>query len=80
VIGCLIAMYLNNFLGRRLSLIVTGIVSIVGVLIEVTSAVGGGKARFGQFVAGKVIASIAMGLAVNIVRKCACTTHELVTH
>jgi SP family sugar:H+ symporter-like MFS transporter len=59
-------MYLNNYLGRRLSLITTGVVSIIGVLIEVTSAIGG-KPRFSQFVAGKVIASIAMGLAVNIV-------------
>jgi hypothetical protein len=49
VIGCLIAIYLNNFLGRRLSLMVTGMVSIVGVLIEVTSAAGG-KPRFSQFV------------------------------
>ena len=46
---------------------ITGIISIVGVLIELTSAVGEGPARFGQFVAGKVIASIAMGLAANIV-------------
>jgi SP family sugar:H+ symporter-like MFS transporter len=59
-------MYLNNYLGRRLSLMTTGIVSIIGVLIEITSATGG-KPRFSQFVAGKVIASIAMGLAVNIV-------------
>jgi SP family sugar:H+ symporter-like MFS transporter len=59
-------MYLNNYLGRRLSLMTTGIVSIIGVLIEVTSSTGG-KPRFGQFVAGKVIASIAMGLAVNVV-------------
>jgi SP family sugar:H+ symporter-like MFS transporter len=66
VIGCLIAMYLNNYLGRRLSLITTGIISIIGVLVEVTSATGG-KPRFSQFVAGKVVASVAMGLAVNIV-------------
>lgn len=59
-------MYLNNILGRRLSLVMTGVVSIVGVLIEVTSATGG-KVRYGQFVAGKAIASVAMGLAVNIV-------------
>ncbi|OAK98366.1 general substrate transporter [Phaeosphaeriaceae sp. SRC1lsM3a] len=59
-------MYLNDYLGRRLSLMTTGIVSIIGVLIEVTSSVGG-KARFDQFVAGKVVASIAMGLAVNVV-------------
>jgi SP family sugar:H+ symporter-like MFS transporter len=44
----------------------TGIVSIIGILIEITSAAGG-KPRFSQFVAGKIIASIAMGLAVNIV-------------
>ncbi|KAF2996512.1 hypothetical protein E8E13_005972 [Curvularia kusanoi] len=66
MIGCMIAMYLNDYLGRRLSLAVTGMISIVGVLIEITSSVGG-KGRFGQFVAGKIIASIAMGLAVNIV-------------
>jgi SP family sugar:H+ symporter-like MFS transporter len=59
-------MYLNNYLGRRLSLMTIGIVSIIGVLIEITSAAGG-KPRFSQFVAGKIIASIAMGLAVNIV-------------
>ncbi|KAF2439711.1 general substrate transporter [Karstenula rhodostoma CBS 690.94] len=67
MIACLFSVYLNNLLGRRLSLIVTGFVSIVGVLIELTSSAGGGPARFGQFVAGKVIASIAMGLAANIV-------------
>ena len=66
VIGCVVAMYLNNYLGRRLSLTVTGVVSIIGVLIEITSSIGG-NGRFGQFVAGKTIASIAMGLAVNIV-------------
>jgi SP family sugar:H+ symporter-like MFS transporter len=59
-------MYLNNFLGRRLSLLTTGVISIIGVLIEITSAVGS-KPRFEQFVAGKIIASIAMGLTVNIV-------------
>lgn len=59
-------MYLNNLLGRRLSLVVTGIISIIGVVIEITSAVGD-HARFGQFIGGKVIASISMGLAANIV-------------
>jgi SP family sugar:H+ symporter-like MFS transporter len=66
VIACLFAVYLNNLLGRRLSLIITGLVSIIGVLIELTSSVGASP-RFSQFVAGKVIASIAMGLAANIV-------------
>jgi MFS family permease len=66
VIGCALAMYINNIIGRRKSLFVTGIISVVGIVIEMTSAVGE-KARFGQFVAGKVINSIAMGLAANIV-------------
>ncbi|CAI6338072.1 unnamed protein product [Periconia digitata] len=66
MIGCLIAIYLNDLIGRKLSLVTTGAISIVGVLIEATSATGG-SGRFSQFVVGKVIASIAMGLAVNIV-------------
>lgn len=59
-------MYLNNIIGRKRSLVMTGVVSIIGVIIEITSATGG-KPRYGQFVAGKTIASTAMGLAVNIV-------------
>lgn len=66
MIACLFAIYVNNILGRRLSLVLTGVISIIGVVIEITSATGS-SARFGQFVAGKIIASIAMGLAANIV-------------
>jgi MFS family permease len=60
------AAYINNWIGRRLSLALTAIISIVGVAIEATSAIGS-PARFNQFVVGKVIASIAMGMVVNIV-------------
>ena len=67
VIGCLVAVYINDFFGRRLSLVITGGISIIGVLVEVTSATGGGAARFDQFVVGKTIVSVAMGLAANIV-------------
>jgi MFS family permease len=66
VIGCALAAWINNKIGRRLSLTVTAVISIIGVVIEITSAIGA-KSRFGQFVAGKVIASIAMGMVVNIV-------------
>ncbi|KAI9638810.1 general substrate transporter [Dioszegia hungarica] len=66
VVGCAIAAYLNNLLGRRLALMITAFISIIGVVIEITSAVGA-SARFNQFVVGKTIASIAMGLCVNIV-------------
>ncbi|KAF2638876.1 general substrate transporter [Massarina eburnea CBS 473.64] len=57
-------MYMNNILGRKLSLVTTGVISIIGVLIEITSSI---NLNYGQFVAGKTIASIAMGLSVNIV-------------
>lgn len=66
VIGSIISINLNNWLGRRLSLLVTGVVSIIGVVIELTSAVGG-SARFSQLVVGKTIAALAMGLCANIV-------------
>ncbi|ORY35328.1 general substrate transporter [Naematelia encephala] len=66
MIGCASAMYLNRLLGRRMALNVTAVVSLVGIIIEMTSAAGS-SARFGQFVAGKVINSIAMGLAANII-------------
>lgn len=58
-------MYVNKALGRRKSLVITGIISIVGILLEITSAIG--SARFTQFVIGKTVASIAMGLCANIV-------------
>jgi len=66
MVACLFAVYLNNMLGRRLALVGTGMVSIVGVVIEITSAVGD-KPRFDQFVGGKFIAALSMGMAANIV-------------
>ena len=66
MVGALLAAYIGNWTGRRWSLIITAIISIVGVVIELTSAVGG-KARFSQLVIGKTIASISMGLVANIV-------------
>ena len=59
------AIYLNKALGRRWTLMVTAIISIVGIVIEMTSSIG--SPRFSQFVVGKVVASIAMGLAANTV-------------
>lgn len=44
----------------------TGVISIIGVLIEITSAVGA-SARFSQLVVGKTIAALAMGLCANVV-------------
>ncbi|KAJ5419425.1 uncharacterized protein N7487_002975 [Penicillium crustosum] len=64
--GSLISISVNNWLGRRNSLLVTGVISIIGVLIEITSAVGA-SARFSQLVVGKTIAALAMGLCANVV-------------
>ena len=60
------AAYINNMIGRRMSLALSAIISLIGVTIEATSAIGS-PARYNQFVVGKVIASIAMGMVVNIV-------------
>lgn len=67
MLGCLAAIYLNDAIGRRYSLLVTALISIIGVVIELTSATHPTSGNFGQFLAGKVIASISMGLACNIV-------------
>lgn len=65
VIGSLVSLYANQRWGRRAALMLAAAISITGVLIELTSAVG--SARFSQFVAGKAIASISMGMAASIV-------------
>ncbi|OCF60811.1 hypothetical protein L486_00451 [Kwoniella mangroviensis CBS 10435] len=66
MLGCAIAMYLNNLIGRQKSIVALAVISIIGIVIEMTSAVGS-SARYGQFLAGKVINSIAMGIACNVV-------------
>ncbi|KAL2866576.1 general substrate transporter [Aspergillus lucknowensis] len=65
MVASIFAVYINKALGRKLSLVVTGVISIVGILIEITSGIG--CPRFAQFVVGKTVASIAMGLCANIV-------------
>lgn len=65
MIGSLVAVYVNETIGRRLSLLATGAVSIIGIVIELTSAIG--LARYSQFVVGKTIAALAMGMAANVV-------------
>ncbi|WRT68121.1 uncharacterized protein IL334_005096 [Kwoniella shivajii] len=66
MIGCAIAMYLNNRIGRQRSIFSLAIISIIGIVVEMTSAIGS-PARYGQFLAGKVINSIAMGVACNVI-------------
>ncbi|CAG9980926.1 unnamed protein product [Clonostachys byssicola] len=64
--ACLLAVYVNDFLGRKRGLVLTAIISVIGIVIELTSAIGE-KPRFSQFVVGKTIAAISMGLCANIV-------------
>ncbi|KAI9147017.1 Major facilitator-type transporter ecdD [Paramyrothecium foliicola] len=65
MVGSILSVYINRRLGRRMALVAAGIISVIGVIIELTSAVP--SARFSQFVAGKAIASISMGMVANIV-------------
>ncbi|KAF5971695.1 general substrate transporter [Fusarium coicis] len=65
MLGCILAAWVNETIGRRLSLVTTGLISIVGIVIELSSAIG--SPRYSQFVVGKTVAALAMGMAVNIV-------------
>ncbi|WWC62250.1 uncharacterized protein I303_104846 [Kwoniella dejecticola CBS 10117] len=66
MLGCALAMYINNLIGRQKSIVTLALISIVGIVVEMTSATGS-SARYGQFLAGKTINSIAMGIACNVV-------------
>ena len=48
-----------------MAIIIAAAISIIGTVIELTSAVG--SARFSQFVIGKTVASVSMGMCANIV-------------
>jgi SP family sugar:H+ symporter-like MFS transporter len=68
VLGCALAVYVNKVFGRKRSLAFLSMLSIIGIVIEMTSALGSSPAgRFGQFIAGKLINSMAMGMACNII-------------
>lgn len=60
-IGCMFAGYIADLIGRKRSFYVTAAGSLIGCIIEVTSAVGG--ARYWQLVAGKIVVCLAIGIA-----------------
>lgn len=66
MVASLAAAYINNWVGRRRSLVITAIVSLIGVIIQITSAAGS-KARFSQLVVGKTVASLSMGMVANVI-------------
>ncbi|KIY49613.1 general substrate transporter [Fistulina hepatica ATCC 64428] len=66
MIGCMVAAPISNFLGRRLGMLVLGLISASGCLIEATSNTGM-HGRYAQIIVGRVICSIAIGMASNVV-------------
>ncbi|KAL8281006.1 hypothetical protein RQP46_006685 [Phenoliferia psychrophenolica] len=65
MIGALLTTPINRYYGRRAAIAVMSCISLVGVIIQITASVGG--YRFWQLVAGKLILSISMGVAANVV-------------
>ncbi|GAA5871863.1 hypothetical protein JCM8547_003291 [Rhodosporidiobolus lusitaniae] len=65
MIGCLLAIPVGRLGGRRFGIKLMGVVALVGILIEITASVKG--YRYAQLLVGKVIVSVSMGLAANVV-------------
>jgi SP family sugar:H+ symporter-like MFS transporter len=60
-IGCMVAGFIADAIGRKRSFYVTAFGSAIGIVIEATSGIGG--ARFWQLVAGKIVICMAIGVA-----------------
>ncbi|ORY61060.1 general substrate transporter [Leucosporidium creatinivorum] len=60
-IGCMIAGFIANVFGRKKSFYAVAIGSILGVLIQITSGINGG--RYWQLVAGKIVVCCSIGVA-----------------
>lgn len=65
MIGCALATPVNRYFGRRAGVMVMSVIAIIGILVQATAAINGG--RYWQLVAGKLINSLSMGLAANVV-------------
>ncbi|GAA6034984.1 hypothetical protein JCM8097_002130 [Rhodosporidiobolus ruineniae] len=63
-IGCLLATPLGRRGGRRLGIFAMAVVSLIGVIIQITASVHG--YRYWQLVVGKIINALGMGLAANV--------------
>ena len=65
MLGCALATPVNRYFGRRSGVAVMSVIALIGISIQITAAVNGG--RYWQLVAGKLINSVSMGLAANVV-------------
>ncbi|KAM0752486.1 general substrate transporter [Meredithblackwellia eburnea MCA 4105] len=64
MLGCLISAPLSYKFGRRPAFAMMGVISLIGVLIEMT--IGHSRSRYYQLVAGRIIVGVAMGMAGNL--------------
>ncbi|THV00369.1 general substrate transporter [Dendrothele bispora CBS 962.96] len=79
MIGCGFASFINHRFGRRKSVVIMSIIALVGITIEMTASTFGGSIdtahvytkdghfRYWQLVIGKLINSLSMGLAANVI-------------
>ncbi|KIK63850.1 hypothetical protein GYMLUDRAFT_222243 [Collybiopsis luxurians FD-317 M1] len=79
MIGCIFSAYFNKRFGRKISIVILSVTSIIGVLIQITATTSSGvvilthnysiddKYRYWQLVVGRIINSIGAGLAANVV-------------
>ncbi|GAA5834241.1 hypothetical protein JCM9279_004254 [Rhodotorula babjevae] len=65
MLGCALATPIGRWGGRRLGIKLMGVIALVGIIVQITASVQG--FRYWQLVAGKVINSISMGIAANVV-------------
>jgi len=77
--GCGFASFINHRFGRRKSVVVMAIVALIGITIQLTASTYGGVIdtthiytrdghfRYWQLVVGKLVNSISMGLACNVI-------------
>ncbi|KAF5368059.1 hypothetical protein D9758_004471 [Tetrapyrgos nigripes] len=79
MIGCGFASYINHRFGRRKSVIIMAIIALIGITIQMTASTYGGSIdlahvytkdghfRYWQLAVGKLINSLSMGLACNVI-------------
>ncbi|BGP36744.1 proteinral substrate transporter [Rhodotorula kratochvilovae] len=65
MIGCALATPIGRCGGRRLGVKLMAVIALVGIVIQITASVNG--YRYWQLVAGKIVNSISMGIAANVI-------------
>ncbi|KAF8915517.1 general substrate transporter, partial [Mucidula mucida] len=60
MIGCMIAPFINERFGRRISFVSLGVFGIIGTIIQACSTI---KSSYWTLIAGKIIVNISVGIA-----------------